>query len=50
VEAYSQFVVGLDRKDAESFTNWELHDAYKIRGEECVALGVYGKFVAVDWN
>src|SRR5918995_816290 len=48
--AYSHFVWGPGRKDAESSTNKEVQDAYKTRGEEFVPLGVHGTFVAVDWD
>jgi NAD-dependent dihydropyrimidine dehydrogenase PreA subunit len=48
--AYSHFVWGPGRADAESSTNKDVQEAYKTRGEEYVPLGIHGTFVAVDWD
>ena len=44
------FVWGPGRSDAETSTKPEVQEAYKVRGEEYVPLGVHGTMVAVDWD
>src|SRR6478609_6778691 len=44
------FVWGPGRSDAETSAKHEVQEAYKVRGEEYVPLGVHGTMVAVDWD
>lgn len=44
------FVWGPGKSNAESATNTEVQNAYEMRKEGYVPLGVHGTMVAVDWD